>query len=165
MTLLFPTQQVPYFQDSTKISRNLNYPLWHLEDVLLPLFGKSYTNDSLRETILSANHTWCVHKNGKCVGCALMTDVGSNRGLYMMLFGIKKSEQGRGLGKRLLENIIRWSRTHGYRFIYLHTEHNNQKAIQMYKKAGFIQQAFQPNSFEQLPQLGSGVVPLVLFLF
>ncbi|CAF4487342.1 unnamed protein product, partial [Rotaria sp. Silwood2] len=158
MKLLFSTTRIPYCRESTKISRNLNYPLWHLQDVLLPLFHKSHTYDSLRETIVSANHVWCAYEYGKCVGCALITDVGSNGGLYMLLFGIKRSEQGRGIGKYLLENIIRWSRIHGYKFIYLHTEHNNTKAIGMYQKAGFRKQFYQPAYMEQLPQLGSNVI-------
>jgi ribosomal protein S18 acetylase RimI-like enzyme len=151
-------------EDSTKISRNLRYPLWHLEDVLLPLFEKNYTYDSLRETINSANHIWCAYEYGQCMGCVLMTDIGSKGGLYMMLFGVRQSAQGRGIGKRLLENIIRWSRIKGYRFIYLHTEYQNRKAIRMYEKAGFRREFYQADYTEQLPQFGSDVMPMVLFL-
>lgn len=147
-----------------KISRNLNYPLWHLEDVLLPLFEQNYTYDSLRETISSANHIWCVYEYQTCLGCALMTDIGSNGGLYMMLFGLRKQAQGRGIGKRLLEEIIRWSRMQGHSFIYLHTEYDNRKAIQMYERAGFRPGYYQPDYAEQLPQFGLDVVPLLLFL-
>jgi ribosomal protein S18 acetylase RimI-like enzyme len=164
MKFLFPTQQIPYILDSIQISHNLNYPLWHLEDVLLPLFDKNYTYDSLHETILSANHIWCIYEYGTCLGCALMTDIGSNRGLYMMLFGIRKSAQGRGMGKRLLENIIQWSRRQGYRFIYLHTEYDNRKAIRMYEKAGFRKEFYRPDYIEQLPKFGSDAIPMILFL-
>jgi len=84
----------------------------------------------------------------------LITDIGSNGGLYMMLFGIRKSAQGRGIGKRLLENIIRWSYTHGYRFIYLHIENDNR----MYEKAGFRKEFYLPDYTKQLPQFGSDVI-------
>ncbi|CAF4440393.1 unnamed protein product, partial [Adineta steineri] len=113
MKYIYTNQHIQYNLESTQISRNLNYPLWHLQDVLLPLFEKDYTYDSLRETIQSANHIWCAYENGKCIGCALITDIGSYGGLYVILFGVKKSAQGRGIGKRLLEDIIRWSRKHG----------------------------------------------------
>ena len=164
MTYYLPRQQFSYIFDSTIITRNRNYPLWDLEDVLLPLFAKTYTYDSLHETIRSANHIWCAYEYGKCIGCALITDIGTNRGLYMMLFGIKKSAQGRGIGKRLLEDIIQWSSLHGYRYIYLHTELDNIKAIGMYENAGFTRHFYLPDSFEQLPQLGSDVMSMVLFL-
>jgi ribosomal protein S18 acetylase RimI-like enzyme len=164
MRSLYLNPQIQYIGESTEISRNLNYPLSHLQDVLLPLFEKYYTYDSLHETIQSANHIWCAYEYGKCIGCALITDIGSNGGLYVLLFGVRKSDQGRGVGKHLLENIIRWSRRHGYRFMYLHTEYDNKKAIEMYKRAGFRQEFYQPNSIGALPQFGSDVVSMVLFL-
>jgi ribosomal protein S18 acetylase RimI-like enzyme len=165
MKYFSPTQQISSYNiDSTEISRNRNYPLWHLEDVLLPLFEKNYSYDSLRETIHSANHIWCAYEYGKCIGCALITDIGTNRGLYMLLFGIRKSEQGRGIGKRLLENIIIWSSSQGYRFIYLHTEHDNKKAIGIYEKVGFRREFYLPDCTDQLPQLGSDAIPMVLYL-
>ncbi|CAF3168480.1 unnamed protein product [Rotaria socialis] len=164
MKLLLPSQRIPTFLGSTGISYNRNYPLCQLADVLFPLFGKYYTYASLYETIASANHIWCAYENGKCIGCALITDVGSNRGLYIMLFGITQSAQGRGIGKRLLESIIIWSSSHKYRFIYLHTEYDNKKAIGMYQKAGFRKQFYQPGYMDELPQFGSDVLPMVLFL-
>ncbi|CAF1089483.1 unnamed protein product [Adineta steineri] len=164
MKYFYTNQHIQYNLESTQISRNLNYPLWHLQDVLLPLFEKDYTYDSLRETIQSANHIWCAYENGKCIGCALITDIGSYGGLYVILFGVKKSAQGRGIGKRLLEDIIRWSRKHGYKFIYLHTEYTNKKAIGMYERAGFRQEFYQSNFSDQLPRFGSNIASMILFL-
>jgi len=149
----------------TEISHNLNYPLYHLEDLLFPLFEKYYTNDSLRVTIESANHTWCVYEYGKCIACALITDIGSHGGLYIILFGVQKSEQGRGIGTRLLESIIQWSRKHRYTFIYLHTTYDNENAIRLYEKAGFQKEFTRPDYIEQLPQFGSDVLPMILFIY
>jgi ribosomal protein S18 acetylase RimI-like enzyme len=148
----------------TEISHNLNYPLYHLEDVLLPLFEKNYTTDDLRVTIESANHIWCAYENDKCIACALITDVGTHGGLYVILFGVSKSSQGRGIGTCLLENIITWSRQHGYTFIYLHTEYDNENAIKLYEKAGFRKQFDQSDYIEQLPQYGSDVLSMMLLI-
>lgn len=150
--------------DSMKITHDRNYPLWDLMDVLLPLFAKNYTDDSLRETIRSANHICCAYEHGQCLGCALMTDVGSNGGLYMLLFGVRQSAQGRGIGKSLLENLIHWARQRKYRFIYLHTEPDNHKAIGMYERAGFHQEFDRFNQSQELPTFGDNVLSLVLFL-
>ena len=157
-----PSKQ--YSRQRTQISHDLKYPLYDLENVLYPLFEKDYTNDSLRVTIESANHIWCAYENDQCIGCVLITDIGSYGGLYIILFGVRKSDQGRGIGTRLLENIIKWSRKHQYRFIYLHTEYENQNAIQLYEKVGFQKQFSQPNYIEQLPQFGSDVLPMMLFI-
>jgi ribosomal protein S18 acetylase RimI-like enzyme len=148
----------------TQISHNLDYPVSHLEEVLLPLFAKSHSNDSLRVTIESANHIWCAYENGKCIGCVLITDIGSHGGLYIILFGVRKSAQGRGIGTYLLENIIKWSRKHRHTFIYLHTEEGNKNAIGLYEKAGFRKDFDRPVYMEQLPTHGSGVVPMMLVL-
>ncbi|CAF3140171.1 unnamed protein product [Rotaria sp. Silwood2] len=146
------------------ISHNLTYPLCHLEDVLFPLFEKYYTTDSLRVTIESANHIWCAYENDKCIGCVLITDIGSYGGLYVLLFGVSKSKQRRGIGTCLLESIIKWSREHGYTFIYLHTTHDNEEAIKLYEKAGFQKGFDQPEYIEQLPQCGSDVLSMILFI-
>lgn len=147
-----------------EISHNRQYPLYHLEDLLYPLFSKNYTSDSLRVTIESANHTWCVYEHGKCIACALITDIGTQGGLYIILFGVQKSEQGRGIGTRLLESIIQWSRKHRYRFLYLHTEYDNGNAIRLYEKAGFEKNVSRPEYTEQLPHLGSNVLSMMLFV-
>ncbi|CAF0955149.1 unnamed protein product [Rotaria sordida] len=147
-----------------EISHNLNYPLYHLEDVLFPLFEKYYTNDSLRVTIESANHIWCAYENDKCIGCVLITDIGSYGGLYVLLFGVRKSEQRRGIGTYLLENIIKWSRKHGYMFIYLHTAYDNEDAIRLYEKVGFQKEFHQSEYTKQLPQCESDVLPMMLFI-
>ena len=149
---------------SIKISHHLNYPLCHLENLLLPLFEKDYTDDSLRVTIESANHIWCAYENDKCLGCVLITDIGSYGGLYIILFGVSKPAQGRGIGTRLLKKIIKWSRKHKHTFIYLLTEYDNEKAIRLYEKAGFQQDFRQAVFNEQLPEGGFGVVPMMLLL-
>ena len=147
-----------------RISHNRNYPLFHLENLLLPLFEKDYTDDSLRVTIDSANHVWCAYENEKCLGCVLTTDIGSYGGLYVILFGVSKPAQGHGLGTRLLKKMIKWSRKHRYTFIYLMTEYDNERAIRLYEKANF-QKDFRSSIFdEQLPEYGTGVVPMILFL-
>jgi ribosomal protein S18 acetylase RimI-like enzyme len=164
LSMYFSNEQIPYNLYSIKIYHNLNYPLWHLEDVLFPLFAKDYTYDSLRETILSANHIWCAYEYGQCIGCALMTDIGTNGGLYMMLFGIKKSAQGRGIGKHLLDSIVIWSYVNRHKFIYLHTEYDNKKAIRMYENAGFRRESYQSGYVGQLPRFGSDAIPMMLVL-
>lgn len=149
-------------RESIQLSHNHEYPIDDLENVLFPLFEKHYTLDSLRVTIESANHIWCAYENEQCIGCALLTDIGSNGGLYIILFGVKETDQGRGIGTRLIKKIINWSHKHQRTFIYLHTEYENQKAICLYEKVGFQKQFGQQNSIEELPQLGSDVLAMML---
>ncbi|CAF1428846.1 unnamed protein product [Rotaria magnacalcarata] len=125
-----------------EISYNLNYQLSHLENLLLPLFRKHYDNDSLRVTIESANYIWCAYENHQCVGCALMTDIGSYDGLYIILFGVSESLQRRGLG----------------------TQYDNESAIKLYEKAGFQKQFDHPDYMKELPQFDYNVLPMLLLI-
>lgn len=146
------------------ISHNRGFPSSHLEAVLLPLFEQDYTEESLRVTIDSANHVWGVYEKEKCVACALITDIGSHDGLYVILFGVIQSAQGLGIGTRLLRKIIKWSRKRQRSFIYLLTESANARAIRLYEKAGF-ERYYRASAFDEpLPEYGEGVLPMMLWL-
>ncbi|UJR14324.1 hypothetical protein I4U23_001320 [Adineta vaga] len=147
-----------------RISRDRDYPSNHLETVLLPLFHKDYTDDSLRVTIESANHIWCAYENGTCLGCVLATDIGSHGGLYVILFGVSQSVQGLGIGTRMLRKMIKWCRKRRRSFIFLMTEYTNERAIRLYEKAGF-QKEFRRSFYDEpLPEYGHGVLPLMLLI-
>ncbi|CAF3831650.1 unnamed protein product [Rotaria magnacalcarata] len=103
---------------------------------------KHYDNDSLRVTIESANYIWCAYENHQCVGCALMTDIGSYDGLYIILFGVSESLQRRGLG----------------------TQYDNESAIKLYEKAGFQKQFDHPDYMKELPQFDYNVLPMLLLI-
>ncbi|CAF0740045.1 unnamed protein product [Adineta ricciae] len=152
------------FRRLIRISRDRDYPLNHLETVLLPLFQKDYTEDSLRVTIESANHIWCAYENGQCLGCVLATDIGSHGGVYVILFGVCESVQGLGIGTRMLKKMIKWCRKRRRSFIFLLTEDYNERAIRLYEKAGFEKHFHSTMYDEPLPEHGQGVLPLMLLL-
>lgn len=149
---------------STEYSYNRDYPFWQLEDLLYPLFNSNHTQESLSETIKSANHIWCAYQNEQCLGCGLMTEFGSQKGLYLLLFGVRRSFQGQGIGTQLLQKIVQWARQRHFTFIYLHTEKDNRKAITMYQKAGFLKQHCDPQGLDDLPSTGSDSISMILYL-
>ncbi|UJR18440.1 hypothetical protein I4U23_005345 [Adineta vaga] len=147
-----------------RISRDRNYPLNDIENVLLPLFQPAHTEETLRVTIDSATHIWCAYENDQCLGCALASDIGSHRGLYVILFGVSESAQGFGIGTRILKKMIKWCRKRQRPFIFLLTESYNERALRLYRKTGF--QKHSPSSIydESLPDYGDGVIPLILLI-
>ena len=56
---------------------------------------------------------------------------------YIGAFGIKQKYQGRGHGKKMMEELIRDLRVDGVRRIELRVEADNERAIGFYKKLGF----------------------------
>jgi RimJ/RimL family protein N-acetyltransferase len=56
---------------------------------------------------------------------------------YIGAFGIKRRYQGRGIGTKIMQELIRDLRADGVRRIELRVEADNQRAIHFYKKLGF----------------------------
>jgi putative acetyltransferase len=51
---------------------------------------------------------------------------------------LRAGARGHGLGKRLLEEAMRWTRERGARRIVLDTTHQMTRAIKLYEAAGFV---------------------------
>ena len=57
--------------------------------------------------------------------------------IELTYIGVASRQQGRGLGKELLNTFTEASRTEGYRSVVLSVEQENSSAISLYEKAGF----------------------------
>lgn len=63
----------------------------------------------------------------------------NNRGMHTIVnFGTVKSERGKGLGKALLKGIIIKAKEAGIKDLYIRVDYENEKAINLYRKIGFI---------------------------
>ncbi|CAF3421320.1 unnamed protein product [Rotaria sp. Silwood1] len=115
------------------------FPLEDIVNVFYPLFHADYSYDSLLDMINTADHIFCAYDETqrRCVGCALIKSTPRTSGLYISLFGVDQSSQQRGIGTRLLKQIIHWAYRTYHNFIYLHVHVMNYKAIGLYEKVGF----------------------------
>jgi len=73
-------------------------------------------------------------EENKIVGSSWMTSDG--RRLYLHHFGISPELQGKGLGKILLQESIKFAKQLGLQ-VKLEVHRSNYKAIKLYKKYGF----------------------------
>ena len=63
----------------------------------------------------------------------------NNRGMHTIVnFGTIKEARGKGLGKDLLKGIIMKAKDSGIRDLYIRVDFENEKAINLYRKIGFI---------------------------
>ncbi|MBC7327514.1 GNAT family N-acetyltransferase [bacterium] len=53
-------------------------------------------------------------------------------------FAVSQEWQGKGIGKALLEHALEYAQSKGLKKITLWVGEKNEKAIEMYKKAGFV---------------------------
>ncbi len=58
----------------------------------------------------------------------------------ILTLGVDQHQQGKGIGKKLINTLITVLRPHGVQRVMLDTKQNNTQAIQFYKRYGFKEQ-------------------------
>lgn len=101
---------------------------------------EAYVAGPLSEFVLSKDRTgqriWVVEVAGKVVGCIAI--VRNAEGVAQLRwFILTPDTRGKGLGKRLMEEAVNYSREAGYRRIILWTYSELETAIALYKRWGF----------------------------
>jgi DNA-binding MarR family transcriptional regulator/GNAT superfamily N-acetyltransferase len=79
---------------------------------------------------------WVAEKDGEMVG-AVFVAKGSDQIAKLRLLHVERQARGLGIGKRLVEECIRFARQAGYQKMTLWTQNILLAARQIYKKAGF----------------------------
>lgn len=88
-----------------------------------------------------------VEADGKIVGFTRCAGNKLSRFRHKAEFGIciEKEYWGYGIGKVLLENIVAWADNIGLKKISLNVVETNTKAVNLYKKYGFIEEGILRN--------------------
>src|SRR5690349_13753286 len=84
-----------------QIEYNRQFPFNDIFDVLYPLFGQYYPYNDFIYTIYSVNHIFCAYdkETHQSIACALLNNETTQQGgLYLMLFGVRQSNQTHGIG-------------------------------------------------------------------
>jgi len=68
-------------------------------------------------------------------------------------FFVHKSYQGRGIGSKLLTEVVRRADEIGLGEIHVATEKNNRRAIRLYKKQGFVKEYLLLQRTRELEQI------------
>src|SRR4051812_1690517 len=103
----------------------------HFEALVAEIAAKFIRNfDAKRE------HCWIAEREGEIVGCVFLVKQSKNVAKLRMLL-VEPSARGLGLGKRLVEECVRFARHAGYKKITLWTQSDLDAARGIYRKAGF----------------------------
>jgi putative acetyltransferase len=73
---------------------------------------------------------------GRIVGCAGLYPLSACRAELCKMY-LEKSARGRGLGRRLLENLVTAARRGNFREVWLETNSTLHEAIALYRRYGF----------------------------
>jgi DNA-binding MarR family transcriptional regulator/N-acetylglutamate synthase-like GNAT family acetyltransferase len=92
--------------------------------------------DFLEKLDPARERCWIAERDGERVGCVFVVDDGKGAARLRLLL-VEPAARGTGLGKRLVEECIRFARAKGYRRMVLWTHANLLAARGIYRKLGF----------------------------
>jgi DNA-binding MarR family transcriptional regulator/GNAT superfamily N-acetyltransferase len=90
----------------------------------------------LKNYDVATERCWVAERSGEMAGCVFLVKR-SKRIAQLRLLLVEPSARGLGIGKRLVEECIRFARETGYKKIVLWTHDNLTAARAIYQKAGF----------------------------
>tara|TARA_B100000401_G_scaffold174476_1_gene117077 strand:- start:73 stop:498 length:426 start_codon:yes stop_codon:yes gene_type:complete len=100
---------------------------------------------------LEAGNSSIVLKDKKNIlGYAFFSVIGTDS--HLLNITISKNYQGRGHGKRILEQVLFQSKVLGATIIFLEVRESNCKAIDFYEKFGFKRDAIRYNYYDGNPR-------------
>ena len=80
---------------------------------------------------------WIAEQDGESIGSVVIADAG-NRVAQLRLLLVEPRARGKGLGKRLIDECVSFSKRAGYKKIKLWTQSILLEARHLYEKSGFI---------------------------
>jgi ribosomal protein S18 acetylase RimI-like enzyme len=80
-----------------------------------------------------------VDECGEVVGYAITGRAGLLG--YLQRLAVRPDRQGAGFGRALVADALRWSRRHGATSVLVNTQESNRRAIDLYRRLGFVQEA------------------------
>jgi DNA-binding MarR family transcriptional regulator/ribosomal protein S18 acetylase RimI-like enzyme len=100
--------------------------------------------DFIRHLDSSRERCWIAVREGRRLGCVFLVK-GSAGTARLRLLLVEPDARGLGLGRRLIEECVRFARAAGYRRIVLWTQSNLAAARHLYAHAGFRRTARKPH--------------------
>lgn len=115
--------------------------LWNIVALGSEAFPYITEPDSFFSERISRYMVFVAEINGEFAG---FVDMESGRDIYTAVLAgiaVRREFRGKGVGKALLSFAIRFLKALGYRKIVLITKRDNERALALYRNAGFMETA------------------------
>ncbi len=104
-----------------------------------------WTPGNFRDSIQANNSCWIAEADGETVGYGVMlVAVGE---AHLLNLGVARPWQRKGLGRRILQHLIRSAREGSAEIMYLEVRPSNVPALALYEDIGFTQIAKRRNYY------------------
>ncbi len=116
--------------------RNLNEQ-WIERHFKLEPKDRQSLGDPEGQILAKGGHILVAERAGQLVGCCALMATPEKDRLEVAKMTIAESERGRGVGRQLLERVIRFAKESSIRTLYLETNTKLEGAVRLYEAVGF----------------------------
>jgi [ribosomal protein S18]-alanine N-acetyltransferase len=103
------------------------------------IYSHPWTRGNFSDSLNSGYSAWVLEEKGELIGYALMMMVMDEA--HLLNLSIAKAQQKRGLGRYLLEHMMKIAKNHKTANMFLEVRPSNLSAIALYENMGFCEMA------------------------
>ena len=101
------------------------------------IYSHPWTRGNFSDSLNSGYSAWVLERDGEMIGYALLMLVMDEA--HLLNLSIAKAQQKRGLGRYLLEHMLKIAKTHKAANMFLEVRPSNVAAIALYENMGFCE--------------------------
>ena len=109
------------------------------------IYSHPWTRGNFSDSLNSGYSAWVLELDGEMIGYALMMRVLDEA--HLLNLSIAKAQQKRGLGRYLLEFMLKIAKNHQATNMFLEVRPSNITAIALYENIGFCEIALRPGYY------------------
>jgi ribosomal-protein-alanine N-acetyltransferase len=103
------------------------------------IYSHPWTRGNFSDSLNSGYSAWVLEEGGEIIGYSLMMLVMDEA--HLLNLSIAKAQQKRGLGRYLLEHMLKIAKNHKAANMFLEVRPSNISAIALYENMGFCEMA------------------------
>lgn len=103
------------------------------------IYTHPWTRGNFKDSLNAGYSCWVYTEGNSVIGYAVLMLVLDEA--HLLNLSIAQAYQGRGLGRALLEQMMRTARNHGAQNMFLEVRPSNEAAIYLYERVGFNEMA------------------------
>lgn len=105
------------------------------------IYSHPWTRGNFSDSLNSGYSGWVLERDGKMIGYALLMMIMDEA--HLLNLSVTKQLQKQGLGRFLLEHMLKVAKNHQAKSMFLEVRPSNVSAIALYEKLGFCEVALR----------------------